>query len=266
MRQWSTHYLTWAVSLSLAVWGTVFSYGQTTWTSFPREIFSYTFTYFGLTVAHGSLTLTDSLSEEGRAVKLINARATSVSPTSFLFKIDNQYQTSIDANTGYPMSYMKNIDQSNFIEKTSISFDQEQGRIHFNHNDSLFLSTPTHNLFSALYFLMNHTYRAREVIHLPVFAAGHLWEVEAESVRMDKIITSAGVYSTVCVEIEVLPSTSLPHQGLRTDVLTHRLIKEGKKTYVWISTDQEGAMVKGTYELFPTELQMILTDHRQEGN
>lgn len=231
-----------------------------------RNIFSYSFKYLGLTVAHGSITISDSLLEEGRPVKQINARASSVSPTSFLFRFDNQYITRVDATTGYPMNYEKRIEQNNFQEQAVINFDQEQRQISYSKDRTISPSGPTHNLFSTLYFLLNHTFQPNEVIDLSVFAAGRLWQVKAQAVKAEKMSTPSGTYPTVMIEIAFHSSTSARDQSMDTDVLTNRLTREGKKMTLWISTKKERTLVKGEYELFPTHLQMILTNYCQKDN
>ena len=226
-----------------------------------REVSLYTFKYLGLPVAQGYINISDTLIEDGRWVKHIEACASSVSPTSFLFNIDNRYVTTIDAKTGYPLAYEKIIEQSNFSEKILIHFDQKQGYIHSGNDHLATLTHETHNFFSALYFLLNHSFQPHEVLHLPVFAAGEIWEAEIQALRVEKVVTEVGAHPAVFIEIEFQRSSPTHNTIMNTDVLTHRLISEGKKTRVWISIGQERTMVKGIYSLFPAELQMILTEY-----
>ena len=253
-------------SLLIITWGFVASDGRCRWSqnrSLQREMSLYSFTYLGLSVARGHISISDTLTENGRSVTRIEACASSVSPTSFLFRIDNRYITTIDAKTGYPLTYEKIVEQSNFSEQTLILFDQEGGHIYCGNDHMTTIASETHNFFSTLYFLLNHTFRPHEVMHLPVFAAGQIWQVTTKPLKIERVVTKAGTYPAVLFEIEFQGSSSKPNQIMDTDVLTHRLISEGKKTHMWLSTSQDQTVVKGTYSLFPADLQMILTKYRK---
>lgn len=246
--------------LTLLLCGALGPYG---WGKSQGEISLYSFRYLGMTVARGAITISDTLTEDGRPAQRIEARATSVPLTSFLFRVRNRYTTVLDTETGYPLLYEKEIEQSNLCEKVLIRFDQVHRRIYGNDERGVPLTEPTHCFISALYLLMNHTFQPEETVSFPVYAAGTLWEVRAKALRAEKVVTPAGTYPTVLVEIAF--HRSVPPRGpkMRTDVLTSRMVSEEKKTSLWFSTGRNRIMVKGQYELFPTRLQMILTEHHR---
>lgn len=263
MRMVNRQLLMWGFSLTLLICGVLRSNGWSQSESSGREISLYSFKYLGITVAHGAITISDTLTDDGRPAKRIEARATSLSSTSFLFKINNRYITTVDAETGYPTLYEKDIEQSNFSQKSRIRFDQKHRRVYGSEVGEVLLPTSVHCFFSALYYVRNHSFQPKEVVCLPVYAAGSAWDVRAKALTTKKIITPAGAYQTVLIEIDFKRSASLHDQKIDTDVLTNRLVGEGKKTHIWISTGQKHTVIKGEYELFPTGLQMILAEHRQ---
>lgn len=225
-----------------------------------QKTYIYSFKYLGMTVAHGAITISDTLTDDGLRVEYIRTSATSLPATSVLFKIHNSYFTLIDSVTGFPILYHKAIEQSNLSEDIHFRFDQENLRVHSAQGEEFSLSAPTHNFFSALYVMMNHTFQPKEVLRLPVYAAGNIWEVKAKAVQTEKIVTSTGTYPTVRVEIEFSRSPEFKRPTKKTDVLTNRLLNEGVRTYLWLSAAENGVVAKAEYELFPARLQMILVE------
>jgi len=263
MRRRRTWFHAWILCSLWAACGSPPSAGWSHDQAALRHVSMYTYKYLGLTVAQGSMSVSDSTDENGHPLTLIEAHASSSSPTSFLFKIHNRYTTTIDGRTGYPVTYEKSILQSNFEEQRLIRFDQEQGCVYGGSDESVSSPGPVHNFFSALYSVVNHPFQSREVLHIPIYAAGRIWNVKAEALQAEKVMTPTGSFLTVLVEIECCPSASGDDFRIDTDVLTNRLISGGKKTRLWISTGKIQTLIKGEYELYPTALQMILTDYHQ---
>jgi len=228
-----------------------------------REYAEYIFSYVGFTVARGDLAVMDTFTAGGQPARRIEVRASSVPVTSFLFRLDNEYITTIDPLTGYPLEYSTRIAQSNFAEESTVSFDRKNGTVYQGKGSAISFPEPVHNIFSALYLLFHHTFQPREKMHLPVYAAGQIWNVRVEAVKVEKVATEAGVCSAVLVDIAFTRSEALPERDVETDVLTSRLTSEGKKTRLWISTGNRHGMVKGEYDLFPAPLQMMLTSHHR---
>jgi len=227
------------------------------------EVCLYTFKYVGLTVAHGAITISDTIGDDDQPARQIDARATSLPATSFLFMIKNRYTTVVDSHTGYPLLYEKDIEQSNLCEKVITRFNEEGRMARCGDGEEIDLSLPTHTFFSALLHMIRRTFQPREVVRLPVYAAGLVWEARAEAVRAEKLVTPAGTYQTVCVEVSFERSAPLNRREKSTDVLTNRLIREGAKTYLWFSTGHRRILVKAEYELFPSRLHMILNEHHR---
>ena len=225
---------------------------------------SYSFTCMGMTVAHGTITLSDTVTSEGVPVTHIEAQAVSLPAPSLLFKINNRYSTTVDSSTGFPLLYEKNIIQSNFEEDMSFRYDQKSLHIFTSGGETISLSTPTHNIFSALYSLMNRRFQHKEIRSLPIYAAGYMWDVTAKALRTERLATPVGTHTTVMVEIEVHPTSPLHKQKKNTDVLTHRIVTTGEKTFLWFSADGTSGLIRGEYELFPANLQMHLTEIDRE--
>ena len=224
-----------------------------------RDIGQYAFKYLGLTIAQGSIAVSESTAGNGSPLTVLEARAASSPATSFLFRIDNHYTTVIDGLTGYPVLYTKSIAQTNFREETTLHFSRD--RLWGHGQDTLSLPQPAHTLFSALFVLLNHRFQPREVLHLPVYAAGQIWTAAAEAVRLEKVTTPLGPHSAVLVEIRFSPAALVDASQRETDVLTNRLISEAKTTRLWISRGPDPLLVKSEYALYPGALQMILTGH-----
>lgn len=226
------------------------------------EYSEYVFSYVGLAVARGSLAVTDTATAEGRPARCIEVRASSVAAASFLFHLDNEYITLIDSLTGYPLEYSTRITQGNFAQNATVHFDQKDSSVLVDNNKFVSSSGPVHNIFSALYSLFHHTFLPSETMHLPVYGAGQIWDVEVEAVKVERVATEAGAFSAVLVNISFTPSGDMPPKNVETDVLTNRLTREGKKTRLWIAAGNRRGLVKGEYDLFPAQLYMILTSHR----
>lgn len=228
-----------------------------------REKATYTFTYLGFPVAQGSIIISDSTDTDNRTVKVLEALASSSSPTSFLFKIDNRYITTVDPETGFPLTYEKSIIQSNMEEHTLHRFDQERGIIYRDDRQVASHSSPVHTFLSALDHIINHSFEARQVLELPVYAAGRVWNVKVEAIRVDKIRTPMGSVPSVLVEIQFCPASSGDTVKMKTDVLTNRLTSGGENTRLWISLGNQPVLVKAEYTLYPSSLHMNLSGKGQ---
>lgn len=226
-----------------------------------QETYVYSFQYLGLTVAEGTITISDTLMDDGTSGKYMKTRATSLTAASVLFRIDNKYSTLIDTATCLPLLYTKNIEQTNLSQGCHFQFDQKNLCILSAEGEKISLAAPTHNFFSALYYMMNHTFQPKEILRLPVYAAGNIWEVRAEALKTEMIATSIGTYRTVQVEIEFHRPSNFQEQTRKTDVLTNRLLQEDVKTYLWFSATENGVVVKAEYELFPAGLRMMLAGY-----
>jgi len=80
----------------------------------PGKIFSYTARKLGVPILKASIKIENGASEEGRPLYRIHASISSLQ-FGFLFRMNNQFLSTVRAETCAPVRYVKEIDQEGFL-------------------------------------------------------------------------------------------------------------------------------------------------------
>jgi len=80
----------------------------------PGRVFFYTARKFGVPILRASIKIENGASEEGRPLYQVHASVSSV-PFGFLFRMNNRFLSTVQAETCAPVRYIKEIDQEGFL-------------------------------------------------------------------------------------------------------------------------------------------------------
>lgn len=80
----------------------------------PGRVFSYTARKLGVPILKASIKIENGASEEGRPLYRIDAAISSVQ-FGFLFRMNNRFLSTVQAETCSPVRYIKEIDQEGFL-------------------------------------------------------------------------------------------------------------------------------------------------------
>jgi hypothetical protein len=87
----------------------------------PGRVFLYTAKKFGVPILKASIKIENGSSEEGRPLYRIYASVDSVS-LGFLFRMNNRFLSTVQAETCSPVRYLKEIDQEGLLVKNKNYF------------------------------------------------------------------------------------------------------------------------------------------------
>ena len=143
---------------------------------------------------------------------------------SRIYRVDNRYETLLDVATGLPIRYDKNCDEAYFQEQATIIYAQASGHRLRRLNGGSGPSTqsllgPTHNLFSALYFLRQHDFRGDEPVRFLLDAKGAYWNASAR--RRRNLRTAHGFVWEVAVRFTLATGDE---QSRQSDLLTDNIV------------------------------------------
>jgi hypothetical protein len=80
----------------------------------PGRVFFYTAKKFGVPILRASIKIENGASEEGRPLYQVHASVSSLQ-LGFLFRMNNRFLSTVQAETCAPVRYIKEIDQEGFL-------------------------------------------------------------------------------------------------------------------------------------------------------
>ncbi len=81
----------------------------------PGRVFLYTAKKFGLPILKASIKIENGSSEQGRPLYQIRASVDSLDYYGFLFRMNNRFLSTVEAETFSPVRYVKEIDQEGLL-------------------------------------------------------------------------------------------------------------------------------------------------------
>jgi hypothetical protein len=106
---------------ALAGWGSAaYSDGEKQIPASKAEagrVFLYTAKKFGIPILKASVKIENGFSEQGKLIYQIHASIDSLDYLKFLFRMNNRFHSTVEAETLYPLRYVKEIDQEGLLAK-----------------------------------------------------------------------------------------------------------------------------------------------------
>ncbi|MCP9199427.1 DUF3108 domain-containing protein [Gramella sp. GC03-9] len=168
----------------------------------------------------------------------IQGRGKSTGLLSLFFKVDDDYQTYIDRNTGKPYKFIRKIDEGGYTKDLEIDFDHRANKAHVlnkKNNTRKTYSVPNnvHDMLSAFYYIRNQInseeLRPGEEMRLNMF-------IDDENMDFKLVFLGREVIKTKFGQVATLK--------FRPYVLAGRVFKEKESLTFWISDDKNKIPVK----------------------
>ncbi len=129
----------------------------------PGERLEYTFRYGVIHAAEAKIELKAAGRGPNGPQYLIDARGKSSGTFSWFFKVDDRYRTTIDAKTGYPLHFIRDVQEGGYTIDQDYRFDwttqsvrtltSKRGKPSKQHVFQL--PGPTHDMISSIFALRN---------------------------------------------------------------------------------------------------------------
>jgi hypothetical protein len=116
----------------------------------PGEVLRYGFSYGFLNAAEGVVTVREGAGSGERGTVEVEARGKSVGAFSWFFKIDDSYRSVMDAETGLPVRFLRDVHEGGYELKQDYRFDWEKRTV-FDGDDHWLLEEPMYDMVSAIY-------------------------------------------------------------------------------------------------------------------
>jgi hypothetical protein len=81
----------------------------------PGKVFLYTAKKFGVPILKASIKLENGSTEQGKSLYQIYANIESLDYLKFLFRVNNRFSSTVEAETCSPIRYVKEVDQQGFL-------------------------------------------------------------------------------------------------------------------------------------------------------
>ncbi|APG60910.1 DUF3108 domain-containing protein [Christiangramia salexigens] len=157
---------------------------------------------------------------------------------SLFFKVDDDYQTYIDTETGKPYKFIRKINEGGYTKDLEIDFDHKKNKAYvFNrkHNTRRTFSTPNnvHDMLSAFYYIRNQidadNLKIGDDMKLNMF-------IDDENMDFKLVFLGREVIKTKFGKVATLK--------FRPYVMAGRVFKEKESLTFWISDDKNKIPVK----------------------
>lgn len=142
-----------------------------------------------------------------------------------VFKVNDRYETYIDAKSLCPLMFVRRVDEGGFIIKQDILFDQDYHVVNSN-GKRIKIPAYIQDMLSAFYYSRTFDYtdeKPGKIDSVVTFVDNEVWSLKIKFVRRDTIKSDVG--KICCMVFEPL-------------VQKGRIFKHNNDLQVWISDDK----------------------------
>ena len=152
--------------------------------------------------------------------------------TKFFFKVEDNYESYFDKESGTPYQYVRKIDEGGYTKNQEGFFDWGTNHIlvkDYKHktNKTFFIPNNTQDLVSAFYYLRNYSginrLKVGESVNLEIFFDEETTKFKLKFIGRENLETKFG---------------KVPAMIFRPLVQAGRVFKEQESLTVWISDDE----------------------------
>lgn len=183
-----------------------------------------------------TLSIPEYRTMNNRKCYYIKAEAFSAAAFSWVFKVEDKYETYIDVDGIFPWRFEQHIREGKFKADNIASFDQYK-RITYTKDSSYPVPAFVHDILSAFYFVRTQNFtgfKPGQIINLQNFFKDKVYPLDVKFLGRQEIEVGAGKFQCVIVEPLVREGGLFKHKG--------RLL-------IWLSDDDRKIPVKMTSEI-----------------
>lgn len=194
------------------------------------EWFKFRIHYGFVNAGYATLEVQDATVNNKKAFHVIGKGYTT-GMSRFFFKVDDQYESYIDKESGNPLQFVRKIDEGGYTKNQEGFFNQSANRIlvkdYKNKSEKTFvIPKNSQDILSAFYYLRNYPtidkINPGESISIDMFFDDETTKFKLKFIGRQDITTKFGVVSSMV---------------FRPMVQSGRVFKEQESVTVWISDD-----------------------------
>jgi hypothetical protein len=201
------------------------------------EWFKFRIHYGPFNASYATLEV-DETSLNGNPVYHIEGKGKSTGLLHWFFKVDDNYQTYIDKQTGKPYKFIRKIDEGGYTKDLEIDFDHNDNRAYVldkknNENHTYTTQPNVHDMLSAFYYIRNNIENDKlqpgDEMHLNIFIDDENMDFKLKFLGREVIRTKFGKVATL---------------KFRPYVMAGRVFKEQESLTFWVSDDANKMPIK----------------------
>lgn len=195
------------------------------------EKLTFDINYLAITAGEATMSVPEEFIYNGRVVQKILFEARSSRSYSWIYKVQDRYESLLDKYGIYPWKFNKEINEGSFHTKEEVVFDHIK-EVAIEDGNEVKIPPYTHDIISAFYYVRNQdlaNMKPGDVFKLSNYSSGKIHPLDVRFVGWEKITVPAGVFN--CVVLEPL-------------VKAGGLFKDEGTLFVWLTNDQLKIPVK----------------------
>jgi hypothetical protein len=194
------------------------------------EFFKFRIHYGLVNAGYATLEIKEAI-RNNRKVHHVIGKGTTVGVTKFFFKVNDDYQSMFDKETGKPYQYLRKIDEGGYTKNQEGFFNQTKNTIlvkdYKNKSEKTFtVPENVQDIVSSFYYLRNHPkidkLAVGESIVIDMFFDDEVFKFKLKYLGKEDIETKFGIIQALI---------------FRPYVQSGRVFKEQESLTVWISDD-----------------------------
>jgi len=195
------------------------------------EFFKFRIHYGLVNAGYATLEVKEAV-RNNKKVHHVIGKGYTVGMTKFFFKVQDDYQSIFDKQTGQPYQYLRKIDEGGYTKNQEGFFNQTKNTIlvkDYKNNTEKTFSVPENvqDIVSSFYYLRNHPkidkLAVGESILIDMFFDDEVFKFKLKYLGREDIETKFGI---------------IPTMVFRPYVQSGRVFKEQESLTVWISDDE----------------------------
>lgn len=194
------------------------------------EFFKFRIHYGLVNAGYATLEVKETV-RNNKKVHYVVGKGYTVGMTKFFFKVEDDYQSIFDKETGQPYQYLRKIDEGGYTKNQEGFFNQTKNTVlvkdYKNNTEKTFSVTENvQDIVSSFYYLRNHPkidkLAVGESILIDMFFDDEVFKFKLKYLGKEDIDTKFG---------------TIPTMVFRPYVQSGRVFKEQESLTVWISDD-----------------------------
>lgn len=215
------------------------------------QTWEYSVKYLGMTAVRASAEL-ERISYDGNTeVDHLILKAKSTKLYSLLYRVENEYETFIDSQSGYPIRYLRRIDEGSLRGNFSTNFYQDEKRAVYDSVEEVRLQDRSHDFFSAILYLRKQELNPGDDYSFLLNVDRYDWEVTATVLGAEEYKIDRKRLPAKIVQVRFRYLGPKPKPKIDTDILTYNLVNENAKLKIFISDDEDRLPLRMEYQLWP---------------
>lgn len=175
----------------------------------------YDLSYGVIRAGEGEMSIPEVTQINGRDVYRVRLTARSVSPFSWVYRVEDLWETHIDRKGIFPWKFMERIREGGYTRNTDVEFDQVNN-IAITNDGEYAVPSYVHDMVSAFYFVRTvdfSTMKPGDRISLQNFHRDSTYTLDVVFHGREEIRVRTGTFRTLVIEPLIKEGGLFQHEG-----------------------------------------------------